>query len=162
MLGILLMAAGVIFLAAPDRITEFLAILVGAVITVFSIFRLIMVFVNWKTMINRFLFLISGIITLFIGIFMLLNPDVTITIIGAIIGVFAILLAVDRFITANRLKREINILPTVISGLVHLVFGIAMVYSALVVFTVIIVLTGVYLLIAGLMFTLSALFFHDF
>ncbi len=162
LLGIVLLIIGVIFLAVPDRVTEFMAIFTGAIITVFGIFRIITVAAFWKTIINRSLLLAVGIIILLAGVFMLFNPDITITIIGAIIGLFAILLAIDRFVTANRLKREMNVLPTVISGLIHLAFGLGMIYSAIVVFSVIIVLIGIYLLIAGIMFILSTLFFHDF
>jgi len=162
LLGIILVALGVVFLIAPDRVAEFLAIFVGAIITVSGLFRIITVAAWWKTMANRGLMLAFGIVILALGIFMLFNPDITITIVGTIIGVFAILLAFDRFITANRLKRELNVLPTVISGLVHLVFGIGMIYSAIVVFSIIIVLIGIYLLFAGTMFILSVLFFRDF
>ncbi len=162
MLGILLMVIGIIFLAVPDRVTELLAIFVGAVITVFGIFRIITVAVRWNVLINRVLLLILGILILLAGIFMLFNPDMTITLFGAIIGLFAIMLAVDRFITANRFKRSANIMPIVISGLIHLAFGVGMIYSAIVVFSIIIVLIGIYLIIAGGMFALSALFFHDF
>ncbi len=162
LLGIVLLVVGVVFLAAPDRVTEFLAILVGASITVFGIFRVMTVVAMWKTIVNRNLLLTFGIVTMAIGFFLLFNPEVTIAITGAILGVFAILLAVDRFVTANRLKREINVLPTVVSGLIHLAFGIGMIYSAIIVFAIIIVLIGIYLLIAGVMFILSALFFHDF
>lgn len=162
LLGIVLLIVGIVFLAVPDKVTEFLAIFTGAIITVFGIFRIITVAAFWKTIINRGLLLVLGIITLIAGIFMLFNPDITITIIGTIIGLFAILLAIDRFVTANRLKRVMNVSPTIISGLIHLVFGVGMVYSAIVVFSVIIVLIGIYLLIAGVMFILSSLYFNDF
>ncbi len=162
LLGIALMVIGIIFLVAPDRVAEFLAIFVGAVITVIGVFRIITVALGWKTILNRGLLLAFGIIMTGIGVFMLFNPEATITMVGAIIGILAIMLAIDRFITANRLKIVTNVTPTVISGLIHLAFGIGMIYSALVVFSIIIVLTGIYLLISGVMFALSALFFQDF
>jgi len=162
LLGILLMVIGVVFLAVPDRVTEFLGVFVGAVVTVIGIFRITAVAVSWRVIINRGLLLIIGIIVFLAGIFMLFNPDITITIIGAIIGILAIMLAVDRFFTANRYKRSANVTPTIISGLIHLIFGIGMIYSALVVFSIIIIFIGIYLLIAGIMFTLSTLFFPDF
>jgi len=162
LLGIFLMVIGIVFLTAPDRVAEFLAILVGAVITVIGIFRIVTVAASWNVIINRNIILAFGILLTALGIFMLFNPDVTITLVGAIIGILAIMLAVDRFITANRLKNVANITPTIISGLIHLIFGIGMIYSALVVFSIIIVLVGIYLLISGVMFALSSLFFRDF
>lgn len=162
LVGIFLMIIGVIFLAAPDRVAEFLAVFVGAIITVIGIFRIITVAASWNVVINRGILLAFGIVLTVVGIFMLFNPDVTITLVGAIIGIFAIMLAVDRFVTANRLKSRANVTPTIISGLIHLVFGIGMIYSAIVVFSIIIVLAGIYLLIAGVMFALSSLFFRDF
>ncbi len=160
--GILLMVTGIVFLAAPDRVAEFLAVFVGAVITVIGIFRIVTVAASWNVVINRGLLLAFGIVLTALGIFMLLNPDVTITLVGAIIGILAIMLSVDRFITANRLKNVANVTPTIVSGLIHLVFGLGMIYSAIVVFAIIIVLVGIYLLISGVMFALSALFFRDF
>jgi len=162
LLGILLMVTGIIFLAAPDRVAEFLAVFVGAVITVIGIFRIITVTVSWSVIINRGLLLTLGIILTVLGIIMLFNPKVTITLVGTIIGIIAIMLAIDRFMTANRLKNTANVTPAIISGLVHLAFGIGMVYSAIVVISIIIVLVGIYLLISGVMFALSALFFRDF
>ncbi len=162
MLGILLAVFGVIFLAAPERVAEFLAIFIGAVVTVFGGIRIVGILIHWQVTTNRILLLVVGIIIFLIGIFMLFNPEVTIAIAGAIIGVFAILMAFDRFITANRLKNEINITPTIISGIIHLAFGIGMIYSAILVFSIIIILVGIYMLIAGIMFALSTLFFRDF
>lgn len=162
MLGILLMAFGVIFLAAPERVAEFLAIFIGAIVTVFGGFRVASIVIYWQAMANRILLLAIGIIILLIGIFMLFNPEVTIAIAGAIIGVIAVLMAFDRFITANKLKNEINVVPTIISGVIHLGFGIGMIYSAVAVFSIIIVLIGIYMLIAGIMSSLSVIFFRDF
>ncbi len=162
LLGIVLMVIGIIFLAAPDRVAEFLAVFVGAVITVIGIFRIITVAINWNVIINRGILLALGIVVVVLGIFMLFNPDVTITLVGTIIGIIAIMLAVDRFVTANRLKNRANVTPTVISGIIHLAFGAGMIYSAIVVFSIIIVLVGIYLLISGVLFALSSLFFRDF
>jgi len=161
-LGILIMVIGTVFLVIPDKIAEFLAVFVGALITVVGILRIITVIGWWDVIINRAVRMAFGIFMLIAGIFMLFNPDVTITIVGAVIGVVAIILAADRFITANKQKNSTNITPTIISGLIHLTFGVGMIYSALVMFAIIIVLIGIYLVIAGVMFTLSALFFHDF
>lgn len=162
MIGILLAVFGIIFLVVPERVAEFLAIFIGAVVTVFGGFRVASIAINWKITANRILLLTIGIIILLIGVFMLFNPEITITIVGAVIGVFAILMAFDRFITANKLKYEVNVAPTIISGIIHLVFGVGMIYSAIVVFSVIIVLVGIYMLIAGIMFALSTLYFRDF
>jgi uncharacterized membrane protein HdeD (DUF308 family) len=161
-LGVLLMVVGIIFLAIPDRVSEFMAIFVGAVITVFGLLRLATVAANWKVMLNRAVLLTFGIILTGLGLFMLFNPAVTITLVGAVIGVFALIMAFDRFITANRLKGQINVVPTIISGLIHLAFGIGMIYSAILVFSIIIILIGIYLLISGVMIMLSSFLFQDF
>lgn len=162
LVGILLTIFGVIFLAAPERVAEFLAVFVGAVITAFGLFRIIVAIARWNLLFNRVLMLALGIIIFAIGLFMLFNPEITITVIGAIIGIFAILMAIDRFMTANRIKGEMNTLPTVISGLIHLAFGVGMIYSAIITFSIIIIIAGIYLLIAGIMIVLSTLLFRDF
>lgn len=162
LLGVILMIAGVIFLVVPDRVTEFLAIFTGALIAVFGLFRVILAIVQWNSTVNRVVILAVGILFSLIGIFMLVNPKITIAILGAIIGLFAIIIAFERFIKAYRIKEAVNTLPTVISGLIHLAFGIGMIYSAIAVFSIIIVLIGIYLMIAGIMISLSTLFFQDF
>lgn len=161
-IGISLMILGVVFLAAPDRVAEFIAIFIGALISVIGLFRIITVLAGWRYLLNRVLILIFAILLLAAGLFMLFNPNVTIVFVGFIIGFFAILMAFDRFVTANRLKKEMNVLPTVISGLIHLLFGLGMIYSSILVFSIIIVIAGIYLLIAGIMFTLSTFYFRDY
>ncbi len=161
-IGVTLMILGVVFLAAPDRVAEFIAIFIGALISVIGLFRIITVLAGWRYLLNRVLILIFAILLLAAGLFMLFNPNVTIVFVGVIIGIFAILMAFDRFVTANRLKKEMNVLPTVISGLIHLLFGLAMIYSSILVFSIIIIIAGIYLLIAGIMFTLSTFYFRDY
>lgn len=161
-IGIILMLIGVVFLLAPDRVAEFIALFVGALIGVIGLVRIITVATRWQFTINRGLLLVIGVLLLGIGLYMLFNPDTTIAFVGLIISIFAILMALDRFVTANRLKREINVMPTVISGLIHLAFGAGMIYSAILVFSLIIIVAGIYLIIAGLMIVLSAVHFRDY
>lgn len=156
------MLIGVIFLVAPDRVAEFIALFIGALIGIIGLLRIITTATRWKYAMNRGLLLVIGFILLGIGLYMLLNPDTTIAFVGLIIGIFAILMALDRFVTANRLKGETNVMPTVISGLIHFAFGAGMFYSAILVFSLVIIVAGIYLIIAGLMIVLSAVHFRDY
>lgn len=160
-LGVLTMVIGIIFLTIPDRVSEFIAIFVGVIITVFGLLRIATVAARWKVTRNRAAHLTFGIILAGLGLLMLFNPAITLTLVGAVIGIFALVMAVDRFVTANRLKGQINVVPTIISGLIHLAFGIGMLYSAIVVFSIIIMLIGIYLLISGVMILLSSFLFQD-
>jgi len=160
LMGIVLMVVGIIFLVVPDRVAEFLAIFIGAIIAVFGLFRIIFIAFNWNAAVNRAVILTVGILLSVTGIFMLTNPKFTISVIGTIIGIFAVLMAFERFTTAWRVHEEINALPIILSGLIHLAFGIGMIYAAVVVFSIIIVLIGIYLLIAGIMIALSTIFFQ--
>ncbi|MBW6464424.1 MAG: DUF308 domain-containing protein [Firmicutes bacterium] len=162
LLGITLMIIGVVFLAVPERVAEFIAIFIGAIISVIGLFRIVTVFAGRRYMFNRVLMLIFGALILAAGIYILFNPNITIVFVGFIIGIFAILMALDRFVTANRLRNEINVIPTVISGLIHLAFGIGMIYSSILIFSIIIVIAGIYLFVAGIMFTLSTFYFRDY
>ena len=161
-LGIILIAFGIIFLVAPDRVAEIIAILVGGLITAVGFFRLATLISRWHYISDRVYILIVSLLIFGAGLYILFNPNRAIALIGIVIGFFAIFMAIDRFITANRLKREINVLPTIITGLIHLAFGIGMIYSAVVVFSIIIVIIGIYLLLAGVMVTLSTFYFRDY
>jgi hypothetical protein len=160
--GSILIVLGIVFLSAPGRVAEFMAILAGAAIAAIGMLRVIIVAANWNLLIKPGMSLITGLLFFTTGILMLFKPEASIPITGAVIGIFAVLMALDRFITAYRIKHRINILPTVISGLIHLAFGITMIYYALIAVAVIIILAGIYLAIVGIMILLSSRVINDF
>lgn len=161
-LGIVLMILGAAFIAMPEQIVGLITILVGSVLLLYGLFRTLTVFFKWDTLKNRALPLSVGLILMAAGLYVLLNTKATIRITGIVLGVFAILLAADRFVSAKKLSGRANITPAVLFGVIHLAFGIGLIYASLQMFSIIVVLYGVYLFAAGLMAVLSLRFFNDF
>ncbi|MFP4483080.1 MAG: DUF308 domain-containing protein [Thermovirgaceae bacterium] len=161
-LGIALMILGAAFIAMPERIVGLLTILVGAILLLYGFFRTLAVIVKWNTIKNRILLLVLSLALMGAGLYILLNTSATIHITGAVLGIFAILLAVDRFVSAYRMRGQVSIMPAVVFGLVHLVFGIGLVYASWQMFSFIVLLYGIYLFVAGLMVILSLRLFNDF
>ncbi len=161
--GLILIIIGVIFLVFPENVISFLAFIVSAIIIGFGLFRLIIVFIQWKDLYRREIKLVLSLLMIAIGIFIISNTQITVTALGIVIGIFAILLAFDRFNVANlRRKAGLNHTSSLVFGFIHLAFGIGMFYSAFSVISIIISIIGVYLLMAGIMVILSTSFFFDF
>jgi uncharacterized membrane protein HdeD (DUF308 family) len=104
-----------------------------------------------------------GILLVASGVFIIVNTEFTISALGVVIGILALLQAFDRFsVAGTRRQSNLNYTPTLIFGFIHLGFGIGMFYSAFSVISVIISLIGVYLLVSGVMVVLSTAYFLDF
>jgi len=161
-LGVILMVIGIIFIAFPGQIINFLASLIGAILLVVGLVRVIAVLVNWKELKNQVLLLLFGLAVLAAGVYMIVNTQVTVTLIGIILGIFAILMAFDRFASANRRKEGTSIIPAILFGLVHLAFGIGLIYASMAMFSIVVIIYGLYFFLAGLMVVLSLLLYKDF
>ena len=77
-------------------------------------------------------------------------------------GVFAFAAAVDRFIVANE-RRKMG-LPrglTILSGVIHIIFGLLMIYAAVQVMSMLVIFSGIYLLAAGIMVIISVVYMGD-
>lgn len=162
LLGFILMIIGILFIAIPTQIVSFMAALIGAVLLVAGLVRVIAVLINWKELNNRLPLLILGLAILGAGIYMIVNTQVTVTLIGIILGIFAILMALDRFFTAFSRKEEVSIVPSVLFGLIHLAFGIGLIYASMTMLSAVVVVYGIYFLVAGLLVVLSLLLYKDF
>lgn len=161
-LGLMLMIIGVVFIAIPSQIVSFIALIIGAALVVIGVVRVLFVLINWKALNNQPLLLIIGLAILGVGIYILINTQATIAIIGIVLGVFAILMALDRFVTAFKRKEEVKIMPSILFGLIHLAFGVGLIYASMSMFSIVVVLYGIYFLVAGLMIVLSLLIYKDF
>lgn len=160
--GIALIIFGVLFLVFPEKVITFLAFIVGAVIIGYGVFRAFIVAVQWKDISKKYFKLTVSILSIVLGTFIIANTHITVTALGIVIGIFAILLSFDRFNMASLRKQAgLNNTWTLVSGLIHLVFGVGMFYSAFSLISIIISIIGIYLLMAGIMVVLSTAYFLD-
>lgn len=161
-LGLLLMVIGIVFIVIPSQIVSFMATLIGAVLLVTGLIRVLVLIVNWKELTNQVLHLILGLAIIGTGIYIIVNTQITVTLIGIVLGIFAILMALDRFFTAFSRKNEAKVLPSILFGLIHLAFGVGLIYASMAMFSAVVILYGIYFLLAGLLIVLSMLMFKDF
>jgi uncharacterized membrane protein HdeD (DUF308 family) len=161
-LGVMMIIIGVIFIAIPGQIINFLATLIGALLLVTGLVRVIALSVNWKDYQNQVLLLLFGLAVMAVGVYMIVNTQVTVTLMGIILGIFAILMAFDRFLSVSRRKEGTSIIPAIIFGFIHLAFGVGLIYASMAMLSIVVVIYGLYFLIAGLMVVLSLLLYKDF
>ena len=162
--GVILIAVGIVFIVFSKQVTEIMGMLVGLGILLVGVARLIQALsssseevVKHKT--GR---IILGGIMICIGAYLLINGKVAISLVGMIIGVFAFAAAIDRFVVANE-RRKMG-LPrglTILSGVVHILFGLLMIYAAVQVLSMLVIFSGIYLLAAGIMVIISVVYMGD-
>lgn len=161
--GIILTVIGVILFTFPEKIISALTIIIGSILLIYGLYRSITVLLHWEDGEKKWFKLSIGIIVLILGIYIIVNQNITIRALGIIIGIFAFSLSFDRFTMAlSRKKQGLNIGSTLLFAFIHLIFGLGMMYSAIYTISVIISLVGVYLFIAGIMIILSTSYFLDF
>jgi uncharacterized membrane protein HdeD (DUF308 family) len=161
--GISLIIAGVVFLLFPGSVINFLAILTGLLLAAFGLYKSVNALLKWNELSYKILHMAVGILLVASGVFIIVNTEFTISALGVVIGILALLQAFDRFsVAGTRRQSNLNYTPTLIFGFIHLGFGIGMFYSAFSVISVIISLIGVYLLVSGVMVVLSTAYFLDF
>lgn len=161
-LGLLLIVIGIVFIVIPSQVVSFMATLIGVVLVVTGLIRVLVLTVNWKEFTNQILHLILGLAIIGAGIFMIVNTQITVTLIGIVLGIFAILMALDRFFTAFSRKEDAKILPSILFGLIHLAFGVGLIYASMTMFSAVVILYGIYFLVAGALIVLSMFLFKDF
>lgn len=161
-LGLILIIIGIVLIVIPDQIVSFMAVLIGAVLLATGVVRILVVVVNWKELKNQILLLILALAIIAAGVYMIVNTQVTVTLIGLVLGIFAILMALDRFFTAFKRGEGTKLVPSILFGLIHLGFGVGLIYASMTMFSIVVVLYGIYFLVAGLMVVLSMLLYKDF
>ena len=162
--GVILLALGVVFIVFSEQVTEIMGMLVGLGILFIDIARLLQALshspadvVTHKT--GRVI--LSGIM-ICIGAYLLINGKVAISFVGVIIGIVAFAAGVDRFIVANE-RRKMG-LPrglTILSGVIHILFGLLMIYAAVQVVNMLVIFSGIYLIAAGVMMIISVVYMGD-
>ena len=161
--GIILVIIGAILFTFPEKIISALTIIVGAILLAYGLYRSISILLDWEKGEKRWIKLAIGIVVLILGIYIIVNQNITIRALGFIIGLFAVSISFDRFtIALSRKKMGLKVGSTLLFALIHLAFALGMFYSAINIISIIISLVGVYLFVAGIMIILSTSYFLDF
>ena len=159
----ILAVLGVILIIFPEKIVGFIGLLLGIFLVITGLLRCYTLMKTWEQRgVSRGFALALAVLILVLGIFLLMNRSIAVAFISVVIGVFAVVSAADRY-SVMRARRELDmpVASTVISGLIHLLFGIGMITMPLFGASLIIIVTGLYLIVAGVMVLLSSCIFFD-
>lgn len=161
--GVLLAAIGVVLVLYPEKVVSFIGLLLGIFFLGTGLLRCYTLVRTWNERdAFRSFSLGLSILLILLGIFLLLNRNIAVAFISVMIGIFALTSAADRYsVIKVRKAMELPIASTVISGLVHFVFGLVMIAMPLFGASLIIIVTGIYLVAAGIMVILSSCVFFD-
>ena len=145
--GIISIVLGIVLVVIPGQTQLIINTIVGVALLVVGLIG-IFGFASLKKKSNH-----SGampVVIAILGLFVLLNPDVTIFTVGILMAVFALVMAIDNFMIAlNSKKRGEDTKAIVIFGVIHLVFAILMAWNVFATMTAIVMIAGIYLIVNG-------------
>lgn len=160
--GMVSIVLGIVLVFKPVQVETLLNTIVGVGMLVMGVTKLIQAFFMKDKEEHSNILVIVPILIVILGIFVLINSEVTMFTVGMVIAILALSLAFDRFIVANnRRKMGQPIGTTVMFGIVQLLFAVVMFWNAFAMMTAITIITGIYLIINGIMIMASSMFLKD-
>lgn len=161
--GIVLIALGILLYVCKFLIVDFFTAAVGITVLAAGVYKAAEAMMIRKKQMPYVWIAVSSVIFIIAGVYLLLNPMATIRIIGVFIGVFAFTSGFDRFKMASVRKNiELNYSVTLITGIIHMIFGVIMCIAPGYGMNVLVMIAGLYMIISGIMILMSAVWFGDF
>lgn len=156
-IGLVLLALGIILLAWPNGTLTVVAVLIGIALLLTGIIRLVQgLTASDSSGGRRVAYVIIGILAGLAGLYCLRHVDVTVAILGVVVGLFwAMHGVVDLALAAGPGDRADRIL-TGVMGVLSLIVGLLALFWPSETLTVLVVLMGVWLILDGLLFGLTA------
>lgn len=164
-MGIILILAGVLFIVFDRQIAGIIAFVMGGAMTVTGIIRLVQALkldssVPQK---NRIAKIIVAAIMIAAGLFLIIDHNAAMSLVGIVLGVFSFFCAFDRFSVAAQRKRLGQPAGmTVLFGILDILLGIFIMVASFNLVEFIVMFTGIYMLVEGIMIVISAGYLKDF
>lgn len=160
--GIIALVLGIILTFKPVQTGIVLNTAVGVGVLIMGAVKLIQELLGRKEFERSMLYMVLPALMVILGIYILINQEVTMFTVGMIIAILAFILAADRFVTArSRRKNNLAYKGAFIEGIIHLLCGIFMCYNAISVTIAITIVTGIYLILVGIMIIVSSIYLKD-
>jgi len=161
--GIIAALLGIFMLAKPVLFEEVFNWIVGAVLLIAGAIKIINTLVKRNEIKYFGPNIIAGIAFVALGLFVIVYNGAIIFIIGITIGIFAFILAFDRFMmVAERKQMGLPWGQTLLFGIIHFIFGCLFVYQSFAAVTALVMVAGIYMIVTGIMFIISSIKFTDF
>jgi uncharacterized membrane protein HdeD (DUF308 family) len=145
LVGLISVAAGVIFVAEPSNSIKALAVVFGIFALVDGIIELVMSFSHRTE--NRGLAALLGVLGIVIGILLLRHTSHAVAAIGLLIGIWLVAAGVVRFMRA--LVSSAHPVLQVAIALLEIVFGILVVSEPHIGYSTLAIIVGIWLIING-------------
>ena len=151
----LLIALGILAIASPSRIVAAIPIVMGIILMLVGLGKLLAFFLSggkWRTESD----LVLGAVSFILGLLFLIRQEQALNIIAVLWGVIAVATAISRlYAAARRIGSRRQCWFELVSGLIGLGLGIALLFSMDATLAFHVILAGVYILFAGLMLLVS-------
>jgi uncharacterized membrane protein HdeD (DUF308 family) len=157
-IGLVLLALGVILLAWPNGTLSVVAVLIGISLLLTGIIRLVQGLTASDTSGGgRVAYVIIGILAGLAGLYCLRHVDVTVAILGVVVGLFWTMHGVVDLALAAGPGDTIDRVLTAIMGVLSVAVGLLALFWPSETLTVLVVLMGIWLILDGLLFGLMAI-----
>lgn len=149
LLSIFCIVVGIVLIVKPGIFTAVLGYTIGGFLTVYGIVKLVLYFTKREDYPTN---LVSGIILVAAGIFIMVKPDFIPKVIALIFGFYMVISGVVSIQDSLNLKRSgdeqwrVSCIPAVITTIV----GIIMVFNPLAPVNVAVIILGIALLVSGI------------
>jgi uncharacterized membrane protein HdeD (DUF308 family) len=155
--GIVLLALGVILLAWPNGTLSVVAVLIGISLLLTGLIRLVQGLTASDASGGRRVgYVIIGILAGLAGLYCLRHVDVTVAILGVVVGLFWTMHGVVDLALAAGPGDRIDRVLTAIMGVLSVAVGLLALFWPSETLTVLVVLMGIWLIMDGLLFGLMA------
>lgn len=161
-MGIILIVAGVLFIVFDRQIADIIAFLIGGAMVIAGVIRMVQAIRLEAPMRNKTAKIIVAAIMIAAGLFLIIDHNAAMSLIGLVVGVFSFFCAFDRFSVAVQRKRMGQ--PsgmTVLFGILDVLLGIFIIVASFNLVEFLVTFTGIYLLIEGIMIVISAGYLKD-
>ncbi|MCR4600299.1 MAG: DUF308 domain-containing protein [Clostridia bacterium] len=160
--ALVMIAAGILCIIYTSQISAMIGIVIGAAILVVGAYYGITAMIVKSAGKSFILNLIIAIVLVIMGFVLIFYSDLTVRLVGIGIGVVAFAAGLERFRMAAARKNEGDpILPTIVTGLIHMAFGVMMCIMPTYGVGVLVLFIGSYLIVSGMLIMLSVLKFRD-
>lgn len=155
--GLVLLVLGIILLAWPHGTLNVFAVLIGIALLLTGLIRLVQgLTASGEGGGRRVAYVIIGILAALAGLYCLRHLNVTVAVLGVVVGLFWTMHGVVDLALAAGPGDKADRIITGVMGVLSLIAGLLVIFWPSETLTVLVVLMGIWLIMDGLLFTLMA------
>lgn len=160
LMSVLYLALGIFLLLEPGTALNVVSYALGAVVLVCAVVQLVRYFTVERGIFQSQLTLVSGLICLALGGFLLLRSDIVVSVLPIVFGLFVIFDSIGRIQNALELRRcgYSSWKGFILLGLLSIALGVIMILNPFAAMETLVMAIGIILIIEGALNLISALY----